>query len=211
MAGRRTACSRRRVGEGFPDLRYPVFPTGQSGVSQVTGPSSSAVPQSTTPPVPLRLAFSASGSAAFRVGDPLSIRNEGFEAAFLRPTRSPDYASTAPSRVQLQVWLPACRLRFGWVGLAPTGRLLRVSVYIPDLLSDRHCLVASTNARALLDDLNHQIFSIHEPKWSTPEDTARIKSMKKKIYEIYSRLARWSPRPDLPRFKPMNRADSFPG
>jgi len=32
------------------------------------------------------------------------------------------------------------------VGLAPTGRLLRVSVYIPDLLSDRHCLVASTNA-----------------------------------------------------------------
>ena len=43
-------------------------------------------------------------------------------------------------------WLPACWLRFGWVGLAPTGRLLRVSVYIPDLLSDRHCLVASTNA-----------------------------------------------------------------
>jgi hypothetical protein len=33
----------------------------------------------------------------------LSIRNEGFEAAFLRPTRSPDYASTAPSRIQLQV------------------------------------------------------------------------------------------------------------
>jgi hypothetical protein len=35
-----------------------------------------------------------------------------FGAAFLRPTRSPDYASTAPSREWLQAWLPACRLRF---------------------------------------------------------------------------------------------------
>ena len=119
--------ARRR---GSPVLRRPDSPTGQSGVSQVTGPSSSAVPQSTTPPVSLRLAYSASGNAAFRVGDPLSIRNEGFEAAFLRPTRSPDYASTAPSRIQLQVWLPACWLRFDWVGLAPTGRLIRVLVYI---------------------------------------------------------------------------------
>ncbi len=107
------------------DSEYPENPGGWifrgARVSQVTGPSSSAVPQSSTPPVPLRLAFSASGSAAFRVGEPLSIRNEGFEAAFLRPTRSPDYASTAPSRIQLQVWLPACWLHFGWVGLAPTG------------------------------------------------------------------------------------------
>jgi len=46
-----------------------------------------------------------------------------------------------------------------------------------------------SNARALLDDLNHQIFSIHEPKWSTPEDSARIKVMKRKVYDIYSRLA----------------------
>lgn len=50
-----------------------------------------------------------------------------------------------------------------------------------------------SNARALLDDLNHQIFSIHEPKWSTPEDTARIKTMKKKIYDIYARLASIEP------------------
>jgi hypothetical protein len=50
-----------------------------------------------------------------------------------------------------------------------------------------------TNARALLDDLNHQIFSIHEPKWSTPEDSARIKEMKKKIYDIYARLATITP------------------
>ena len=84
-SGRLQPTARRR---GSPVLRGPDTPTGRSGVYQVTGSSSSAVPQSTTPPVPLRLAFSASGSAAFSVGDPLSIRNEGFEAAFLRPTRS---------------------------------------------------------------------------------------------------------------------------
>ncbi len=66
---------------GSPVLRRPVSTTGRSGVSQVTGPSSSAVPQSSTPPVPLRLAVSASGDAAFMVAKPLSIRDEHFEAA----------------------------------------------------------------------------------------------------------------------------------
>ena len=46
------------------------------------------------------------------------------------------------------------------------------------------------NARALLDDLNHQIFSIHEPKWSSDEDSKRIKTMKNKIRDIYSRLSK---------------------
>ena len=50
-----------------------------------------------------------------------------------------------------------------------------------------------SNARALLDDLNHQVFSIHEPRWSTSEDSARIKTMKKKIYDIYARLASIEP------------------
>jgi hypothetical protein len=50
-----------------------------------------------------------------------------------------------------------------------------------------------TNARALLDDLNHQIFSIHEPKWSTDKDSDRIKAMKRKIYDIYARLASIQP------------------
>lgn len=46
-----------------------------------------------------------------------------------------------------------------------------------------------TNARALLDDLNHQIFSIHEPKWSSKEDSDRIKTMRSKIRDIYSGLS----------------------
>ena len=77
-SGRLPPTARR---SGSPVLRRPVPTTGRSGVSQVTGPSSSAVPQSSTPPVPLRLATSASGDAAFRVAEPLSIRDEHFEAA----------------------------------------------------------------------------------------------------------------------------------
>jgi len=46
------------------------------------------------------------------------------------------------------------------------------------------------NARALLDDLNHQIFSIHEPKWSSTEDSDRIKAMKSKVRDIYSNLSK---------------------
>jgi len=45
------------------------------------------------------------------------------------------------------------------------------------------------NARALLDDLNHQIFSIHEPKWSSDDDSRRIRTMKRKIHDIYSNLS----------------------
>ncbi len=32
-------------------------------------------------------------------------------------------------------------------------------------------------------------FSIHEPKWSTDADSARVKSMKRKASDIYARLA----------------------
>jgi len=104
---------------GLPGYRAVLF--GRAAVDHPAGPPSARP--------------SASGAAAFRVSEPLSIRDEYFEAAFLRPTRSPDYASTAPSRARLQAWLPACWLHFGWVGFAPTGRLLRVSVCHPQTSS----------------------------------------------------------------------------
>jgi hypothetical protein len=44
------------------------------------------------------------------------------------------------------------------------------------------------NARALLDDLNHAIFSIHEPRWSDKKDSDRIREMKNKVRDIYSDL-----------------------
>ena len=99
--------SSNRTFRGLPGYRAVLF--GRAAVDHPAGPPSARP--------------NASGSAAFRVAEPLSIRDEDFEAAFLRPTRSPDYASTASSRRRLQAWLPACRLRLGWVGLAPTGRL----------------------------------------------------------------------------------------
>jgi len=137
--------ARRR---GSPVLRRPDPPTGRSGVSQVTGSSSSAVPQSTTPPVSPRLASNASGSAAFRDRDTLSTRD--LRISGLHSCGPPARLATlqpCPHGKRLQAWLPACWLGFGWVGLAPTGRLIRVSVYILNLLSDRHCLVASTICR----------------------------------------------------------------
>lgn len=58
------------------------------------------------------------------------VRNY-FGADSLRPTRSPAYASTTPSPRRLQGWLPARWLGFDRVGLAPTGRLLRISCVHP--------------------------------------------------------------------------------
>jgi hypothetical protein len=113
--------ARRR---GSPVLRCPDPPTGRTGVSQVTGSSSSAVPQSTTPPVPRRLASIASGSAAFRDRDTLSTRDLRISGLL---------SCGPPARLTTLQPCPhgACWLGFDWVGLAPTGRLIRVSVYIP--------------------------------------------------------------------------------
>jgi hypothetical protein len=121
--------ARRR---GSPVLRCPDPPTGRTGVSQVTGSSSSAVPQSTTPPVPRRLASIASGSAAFRDRDTLSTRD--LRISGLLSCGPPARLTTlqpCPHGRRLQAWLPACWLGFDWVGIAPTGRLVRVLVYIP--------------------------------------------------------------------------------
>jgi hypothetical protein len=55
---------------GSPVLRRPDPPAGRTGVSQVTGPSSSGVPQSSTPPVPLRLALTPPGVLLSRLPSP---------------------------------------------------------------------------------------------------------------------------------------------
>ncbi len=131
---------------GSPVLRRPDLTTGRSGVSQVTGPSSSAVPQSSTPPVPLRLAHSASGDAAFMVAKPLSIRDEHFEAAIpvaqlarLTTHQPPPYGDDCKSDYQ-----PAGYALTGW-GSHPLDGSSKFQSTSADLLSDRHCLVASSN------------------------------------------------------------------
>lgn len=55
----------------------------------------------------------------------------------------------------------------------------------PMACSDSWC----ANAREMLDDLNHQLFTIHEPKWTSKEDSDRIKDMKRDIHDIYARLS----------------------
>jgi hypothetical protein len=64
--------ARRR---GSPGLRRPGLPTGQSGVSQVTGPSSLSVPLATHPAGLPSTRLRASGSAAFQAKNPLSTGN----------------------------------------------------------------------------------------------------------------------------------------
>ena len=131
---------------GSPVLRRPDLTTGRSGVSQVTGPSSSAVPQSSTPPVPLRLAHSASGDAAFMVAKPLSIRDEHFGAAIpvaqlarLTTHQPPPHGDDCKSSYQ-----PAGYALTGW-GSHPLDGSSEFQSTSNDFLPDRHCLVASSN------------------------------------------------------------------
>ena len=37
----------------------------------------------------------------------------------------------------------------------------------------------------VFDELNNSLFSISEPRWSTPEDSKRIKTLKRRVYDIY--------------------------
>jgi hypothetical protein len=61
--------ARRR---GSPVLRRPDLPAGQSGVSQVTGPSSLSVPLATHPAGLPSTRLRASGNTAFQAKNPLS-------------------------------------------------------------------------------------------------------------------------------------------
>jgi hypothetical protein len=81
-------------------------------------------------PPPTRLI--AAGSAAFRDRDTLSTRD--LRISGLLSCGPPARLTTlqpCPRGRRLQAWLPACWLGFDWVGIAPTGRLVRVLVYIP--------------------------------------------------------------------------------
>jgi hypothetical protein len=37
----------------------------------------------------------------------------------------------------------------------------------------------------VIDELNNSLFSISEPRWADPEDTRRIKKLKRRIYDLY--------------------------
>lgn len=37
-----------------------------------------------------------------------------------------------------------------------------------------------------VDDLSNALFTIHEPRWANPEDSARIKELKRRVRDIYA-------------------------
>ena len=38
----------------------------------------------------------------------------------------------------------------------------------------------------VIDELSNALFSISEPRWSDPEDTAKIKQLKRRVYDLYA-------------------------
>jgi len=38
----------------------------------------------------------------------------------------------------------------------------------------------------VIDELSNALFSISEPRWSDPEDSAKIKTLKRRIYDLYA-------------------------
>lgn len=37
-----------------------------------------------------------------------------------------------------------------------------------------------------VDDIANALFSIHEPRWANPEDSAKIKDLKHRVHDIYA-------------------------
>jgi hypothetical protein len=37
----------------------------------------------------------------------------------------------------------------------------------------------------VFDEIGNALFSISEPRWSTPEDSQRIKTLKRRLYDLY--------------------------
>jgi hypothetical protein len=98
------------VGDGSPALRHTGVYRGETRASQVTGPSSSCVPWSNTPPDTLPSSpTSRRGRCGLRDNPALSASGKtiGFGAAVPRPARSHAYASPTPSLGSAPGLLPA--------------------------------------------------------------------------------------------------------
>ena len=98
------------VGDNSPALREAGMCRGEARASQVTGPSSSCVLWSNTPPdtFPSSPLCRRGALLPSMESSTLGIRKDiGFGAAVPRPARSSAYASPAVSPRPAQGWLPA--------------------------------------------------------------------------------------------------------
>lgn len=39
----------------------------------------------------------------------------------------------------------------------------------------------------VIDDLSNSIFSIHEPRWASEEDSKRIKALRRRVHDLYAK------------------------
>ena len=136
------------VGDGSPALRTTGIRRGEARASQVTGPSSSCVLWSNTPPdtIPSLPKPDAGGRCGLRWNPALSASGKtiGFGAAVPRPARSPAHASQIPSLESAPGLLPA------QAGSPLAGRDLHplddarsfMVASHPPILFDQPCLVA---------------------------------------------------------------------
>ncbi len=37
----------------------------------------------------------------------------------------------------------------------------------------------------MIDELANSLFSISEPRWAAPEDSKKIKALKRRVYDLY--------------------------
>src|SRR5215470_18683397 len=97
------------VGDGSPALRKTGVCRGEARASQVTGPSSSCVPWSNTPPdtSPSSPKLAGAGCCLQVKQDPRHPGSIGFGAAFPWPACSHAYASPTPFLRPSQGLLPA--------------------------------------------------------------------------------------------------------
>ena len=55
---------------------------------------------------------------------------------------------------------------------------------VQEICTDEWCEATDS----LLDDLNHVLFSISEPKWTSEEDSRKIKELRKRARKLYERF-----------------------
>jgi len=54
-------------------------------------------------------------------------------------------------------------------------------------MSERCTAEWCTATEHVIDELSNALFSIHEPKTASDEDTKKLKSLKKKVHDLYTR------------------------
>ena len=52
-----------------------------------------------------------------------------------------------------------------------------------DVCTDEWCAAVEH----VVDELNNALYSISEPRWSSEEDSRKIKALKKRVYDLYAR------------------------